>query len=283
MNSVSSFRLYALAATVVAGPFASHAALIGHYSFENDSGGSIYNDATSSFDGVNGNSTSPNSHGTAKVVDGDNTYRHWQTLAESSNLDYISIDPKLSGLGALSFSIWINTSEAGVDQRIAGSQYFITGLGLNGIADGQFRATFNLGGTGGSGGSWRSDALLSNTTTLNDGEWHMITLTYEAGATSSTAKLYVDGVLDNTSVSASTGNISEAPIEFIGGTYYHSDNFQGDMDEVRYYNSVLELADVTALFDSTKGQFGIIPEPATSGFLIGLSALSLVGSRRRSK
>ncbi|ETR71276.1 MAG: hypothetical protein OMM_02609 [Candidatus Magnetoglobus multicellularis str. Araruama] len=88
------------------------------------------------------------------------------------------------------------------------------------------------------------EKAYSGSTTINDNEWHHVAYTYDNGL--DTLNLYVDGVLEITSVSvnqALTGLSINDEIN-IGGDSAGSSYMSGSIDEVRVWNSVLSITDI---------------------------------------
>ena len=87
-------------------------------------------------------------------------------------------------------------------------------------------------------GNTASDRIESNTTLPNN-VWHHVAATYDG----TIARLYIDGILDNSSTMiASTANSSQFAI---GALYVDSNNvsnhFKGDLDEIRIWDEALSL------------------------------------------
>jgi len=82
-----------------------------------------------------------------------------------------------------------------------------------------------------------SNYQLTSSTAIDDGQWHHVAVSYDG----STKSIYIDGVLD-TSIGAtgSIGYFNNNPLQ-IGG-----DNFDGRLDDVRLYRTVLSLSEVQA-------------------------------------
>ena len=83
--------------------------------------------------------------------------------------------------------------------------------------------------------------------TYNDGNWHHVvsTINYSTGA----FNVYIDQTLRITGTNASISRGTADKVQL--GTNYGSQFLNGDIDQVRIYNTVLSSADVTALFGET--------------------------------
>jgi hypothetical protein len=87
--------------------------------------------------------------------------------------------------------------------------------------------------------SWSGDAIfVQGNTAINDDQWHHVAMTYAGTSTAPDVKLYLDGVLESTSINndslASTilTDISPNIGNRNGGSLY----FEGNIDELKVYN-----------------------------------------------
>ncbi len=112
------------------------------------------------------------------------------------------------------------------------------------------------------------DNTVSSTAVINDGQWHHVGLSRDAGA--GTVKIYLDGVL-NTTATLPTGNktssfrligarsdVMSDGITFTGGNY-----FNGQLDDVRIYNLVVDPAVVASLALPPKAPTQLVVTPAS--------------------
>ena len=96
-------------------------------------------------------------------------------------------------------------------------------------------------------------SMTSNPTTYTDGAWHHVAVVFDG--TASSRKLYVDGVLKN-STTGTPYSVSFAPLSHlvIGGNQANSvgsligNFFAGKMYDVRMYNYALSAGQVTDVF-----------------------------------
>ena len=163
-----------------------------------------------------------------------------------SAVDLLSnLAPILGSTSSLAF--WINTTQVGnaTNWRTA-----VTGAeqtnGGNDIGWGWINSTGRIGIFVGNSG-----ALMSNSP-INNGQWHHVAISRDA--TSGAVKLYIDGVLDasgtlgtgpKTSVFKSFGQLtidSDNGLTRTGGNY-----FNGQLDDVRIYNQLIDPAEVNAI------------------------------------
>ncbi|WP_276132624.1 choice-of-anchor L domain-containing protein [Polluticoccus soli] len=153
----------------------------------------------------------------------------------------------ISGTGDFSVSAWVKTTSSGgmtiIQQRDASvdGQYILKiGTNHNGATSVPGKAYFLVSGDGGLG------EMYSNAS-VNDGQWHHV-----AGERNGTAlKLYIDGVLDNTTSTPGvvTMNKDGNVRTFIGYDYRNvlfnvsANKFVGQMDNVKvFYKSACPTA-----------------------------------------
>ncbi len=145
-----------------------------------------------------------------------------------------------------SISAWVKAQPGSAGGMIvakrAGSNVASWWVGIDG-ADGTMDANIDDG---------PSNAIRSkNTTDMRDGQWHLLTATYDRAGN---MRIFVDGVLadsDNitgASTSMSTTNNFTIAANSSGGT-----PFNGQVDDVRVYNRVLTADEVTTIYQARDG------------------------------
>jgi hypothetical protein len=87
--------------------------------------------------------------------------------------------------------------------------------------------------------------LLTGTTTLNDGQWHLMTLTFQPGGP---VILYIDGHME-TSGTAPVFTFNPNPLRFGVMTDGFWTPYNGLLDDVQIYNRVLSAAEVRAIYN----------------------------------
>ena len=146
-------------------------------------------------------------------------------------------------------SCWINTTTTASESTIwnnGGNSSSNTGLALVILSSGVLRlTTSNSSGTG---------AQVTGTTSINDGNWHHIVITYEAGGASgftASGNCYLDGNITPEFTSNVLANFTQANQNFIIGRYWASGlgYFNGKIDQVRIFPSALTAANVTSLYN----------------------------------
>ncbi len=164
--------------------------------------------------------------------------------------------------GSYSVSMWAN-----LDKTIAtsGAMYRFFDFG-GGTYTSQFlryipgtgQISFMDRGTSGGGDTW---AINTNVTGMAQ-TWKLVTFTYEKGASSSVATLYIDGVEvansgANTTLTNSINAIAgqSSVTGFIGRTQWNNaenPDFVGLMDDVRIYNRAITADEVATLYAETR-------------------------------
>lgn len=149
----------------------------------------------------------------------------------------------VSGSADRTIEAWIRTT-ANCNPSAGGSQKVIADYGT--FINGQ-RFTFNLlwsnairlevGGNG-----------ISGTTPVNDGLWHHVAVTFKGN--SNYVNLYTDGVLDGQGVLTVTANTGTVNNLMIGKRVDGVNLFDGDIDEVRFYNYAKTAAEIVAAKNS---------------------------------
>ena len=165
--------------------------------------------------------------------------------------DYVSTGyGGVQGTAARSIEAWIKTTancvptSGGVQNVIADYGTFTTGarFTLNVLWGNAIRV--EIGGSG-----------LSGSIVVNDGVWHHVACVYDPSATDKYA-LYVDGFLDvagNLTTIINTGSANDFRIgQRIDGV----NNFDGEIDEVRFYNYARSAADIA---NELNAEYCVIP------------------------
>jgi hypothetical protein len=117
----------------------------------------------------------------------------------------------------------------------------------------------------------------------NDGLWHHVAITTEAGGAFTGVKVYLDGALAAT---GGGGNIFNTPShnDLRVGRDGAGSYFEGLLDDVRIYDHALSASEVSALYMAGAGA----PEPAETFAFLGLLTAFGLGfrewrSRRKAK
>lgn len=140
----------------------------------------------------------------------------------------------VSGNGARTIEAWIRTT-ANCDPNNGGKQKVICDYGAS-TTGGRFTLNLLYGNrlrieVGGSG--------LMGKTSVNDGNWHHVGVSYNPSNTTAPFRLYVDGKLDTFgSIPTAVNTATTLPFR-IGMRVDNANSFEGDIDEVRFYEQVL--------------------------------------------
>ncbi len=267
MNATSLLRFTLLGILVLPLFHGQAATLLGQYTFENDSGSSIYNSATSTYTATNGSSASADSADSTLVDLATNNYRTFD------GGDFINTPDVLSGSGSFSLVVWFQTGTTTRMDLLAASGSYV--LSLNDPDGGNGMVT--TGGVKGAGqvrfsqktdGSW-DKAIYSNSISLTDGTWHQAAAIYDGA----NIFMYIDGVLQ-TATSTGSGVLPTGVNEMIGSqntSPTYTNNWKGAIDDVRYYSGALSGTEVQSVYNSTKNLYAV-PEPGTmalSGLAFG--------------
>ena len=202
----------------------------------------VWNGTTGEVKDSSGN----NLHGTAinslDTISGGQLYR--ATTFNGIN-QYVSASIATNLQKTSSLSFWIKTTQSGNNTmwRAPG----VTGVeeagGGNDVFWGWLDASGHIGIMKG------NTAGAKSTSPINDGTWKHIVLTRNSATGS--VQVYVNGVLNQTAMSE-TGNVTTSfssigRIEDTGGT---PEYFNGSLDEVKIYDSVLSASDISTIYNN---------------------------------
>ena len=195
----------------------------------------------------------------------------------------------LAGSGDFTVEVWVRVDPSGSGGPVI---FDYSGLPMYGIdirSDLTAQFTFRPGSSLGGG---CCDPLTSviGTTVLNDGAWHHIVGTRTGG----TANLYVDGLLEVSDTNTgANGYINNNLCSYtrIGAAYSGGGHcgasvvgsgsfFTGDIDDVRFYNCLLDDTEVATLYTASPSSaagapVGTVPALPPIG-LLAMSSLLLV-------
>lgn len=139
-----------------------------------------------------------------------------------------------------SIACWVKTTATG-----GGNQWY-NGMGLVDAEVAGVAADFGLALVGNKAafGVGKTDVTITSTSAINDGAWHHLTATLDTS--SGAMKLYVDGVLQTSSTGPAGART--APAKFsLGSIAGTTGFFNGSLDEVRVYNTLLSQSEITRL------------------------------------
>jgi hypothetical protein len=231
---------------------------------------------------------------------------HVLTVKDGSVFNYVTLDyPAVLQFGSddtgdttdFSFSFWVKINSQSDDLPFIGNKDWNSGGNLGWVVNTEGDGMkWNYRDDGGSG---RRDSPHVSPQ-LEDKNWHHVVTTFvrtSSGHTNDPAKIYVDGVLvDTTSIAPNAGN-SEGSVDTLGnglsvnvgqdgtGTYTDNGSAGGDMliDDLGIWRRALTAAEVTEIYN--KGLLGksleqdvtIIPvtittPPASQTVVAGLKA-----------
>ena len=100
-----------------------------------------------------------------------------------------------------------------------------------------------------------SNQLTTNAGSPTVGEWQHVVATWEPST--STAKVYVNGVLEETKTDTNVNWTNETMNFQIGNSQSESYYFNGKIPIGRVYNKTLTLAEVKQNFKATRSRFGV--------------------------
>jgi hypothetical protein len=161
--------------------------------------------------------------------------------------DYVNVGDVIEGFSTITFEAWVNHSTSGNWDEIC-SKAYVNSFTIR--ADN--RLWFHLG----NGAAWFAGGGVASNGTIPSNKWTHVAASWDG----TTAKLYINGVLDNTAAHSGTVGSNDS-LRGIGGYGSGGSNlFSGKIDELRIYDSVLSQSAIAADMVSTS---------ATSANLIG--------------
>ena len=232
-GKLDDFRFYNIAMTdlEVQNIYNSEAnGLVAFYPFN----GNANDESGNGHDGtINGNA--------ALVQDRFNTSDRAFTFPNQSSNISLANSTNLNLESGFTFNSWVkykNTYSVIIGKHVCG---YVNGLVLGIDYDGQFQLW--LGDAG-----WQT---VRTSETLIEDKWYMLTATYDGS--SGTAKIYLDGQLEN-SANISYTNFSPYPIS-IGEVFQNNcqpANMSGAIDEVKIYNRPLSDAEILSEYNISR-------------------------------
>lgn len=263
-------KLICLAAVVLVLALVSDAsaALMGHYKLHETSG-SIADDASNNNDGTVMTGYAPGPVASPGWLPTDGRFGGALNLDGAAGGERVHVDGISIGASqAFTYSLWFNpdttldSSSARVDfvrWASGGPVYFVfqktanSGtIELRGILDGWKELT----------------GAQTTVTSWAAGTWHHIAGTYDGAGNYA---IYVNGSLNDTA-NVSGATAAGTDLGF-GGRRDGGGVFDGQMDDVGFYNHALSASDISTIYASG------IPEPATIA-LLGLGGLVLLRRRK---
>ena len=98
--------------------------------------------------------------------------------------------------------------------------------------------------------NWQPSWVYSSSTlaTVNDGNWHHVAYVYDQSASPGYSQVYIDGALDSsyTNTTLWTWDLRQIEIGLSHDSYW--DAYNGQLDDLRFYNRELSAAEVAQIF-----------------------------------
>tara|TARA_R110000824_G_scaffold136886_2_gene300808 strand:+ start:165 stop:830 length:666 start_codon:yes stop_codon:yes gene_type:complete len=183
-------------------------------------------------------------------------------LADIDNafsMEFDGVDDKVvpnflaTGQTAISISAWVNSDNIGAYQTIFGTVWANMEAFALYIKDtGKLSLFLRNGGA--------SPGYLDSNTTLSASTWYHVVVTLTPNGTNMDCTFYLNGVIDNTTGAAQAYGQGENIVSTlnyeIGASGHYSNPtsgtwFEGKIDEVGIWDSVLSTSDVEEIYDAT--------------------------------
>ena len=118
------------------------------------------------------------------------------------------------------------------------------------------------------GNGTQEGPALSSTSDVNTGEWFFCAVSFSGSAVGSTVKMYVNGVLETTHTTTKS-RVDNAQRGLIMGAYSAAGTvqnyFNGDLDQVRIFNTVLTASQILELYRETAASASTVNYPTGAG------------------
>ena len=125
-----------------------------------------------------------------------------------------------------------------------------------------------------------SGITVTSANAINDGRWHHLVVTRALGGST---QIFVDAVVRGT-VPSGNSPLDANPAIMIGGNVLDNRYFNGLIDEVAYYPSVLSAARIQAHFLAGSADAAAVPalnDAVLAGLIATLTAIGILVLRRR--
>lgn len=160
--------------------------------------------------------------------------------------DYISciLSSLPVGNAPRSIAAWMSTTSGPIPTNIDPTVITIAAYGVNTVGNVVF-GQFVRASTGkGYFESGSAQNQMNSLTTINDGSWHHVVLTY--GGPGTRVKMYIDGLAEDSTaiLSLATGNSFFG----IGKSPWTNTYYQGKIDDVGFWNRALTKSEITNLY-----------------------------------
>jgi len=160
-----------------------------------------------------------------------------------------TINMAQDGSDAFSFSFWMKRTNGGGVQTFLGKSQ-TSGKGIRIYSNGNI--IYMLIGT------YSSACIFNqfNFTTLNNGSWHHIVWTYDGSSTQAGMKLYINDSLKTlgSGITNTPINLQNTTMDFMigasGTLSSYNYEYNGYMDEVSYFDSVLTQENITSIYNN---------------------------------
>lgn len=248
-----------LAALLATASLGAQAGLLAYYDFNGPAG--TANDVTGN--GFNATTVSGASQVAGRSGDtGDFAYSFDQSIRS-----FIDISLNMNSYSQLTMGAWVNTSGDHTHGKVISND------------NGGFDRTMGLDSRVGGWSAFTGSGLIGGATSgafPNVGEWQFLTVTFDQGVAT---KLYLDGELYE---EGAANHGSGFDFTRIGGNPGHGEWFDGLIDDVFFYDEVLDGNAIERIAEEgVDVPDGEVPAPMTLGLM--LLGLAGIWSRRKAR
>ena len=184
------------------------------------------------------------------------------------------------GTGNFTISAWVNTTSTN-DQMFVAKQTSNNSNGLFNFGCSEGKVFCQIQGNSGS-----NQLFFWGGRTINDGNWHFVTMVRSTSGSTSTLTAYVDGVQDDYVTGTAASSVSNTQPLDIGCAESGTTPvtlFTGLIDDVRIFNSALDVSQIEALYNEPLAawSYNVLPLSSTAAATDvsgNQNALNLYGS-----
>ncbi len=144
--------------------------------------------------------------------------------------------------GAITLSVWLNTSNVNLSQRIIDK----TTVGGSDAYTVDFRPSQQIRFIVANADSNGQTQAQSNAVFTQNNQWYHFVVTYD----NSNVRFYSDGILINTKTQTGSSVNNSNPLRFGANSLLNGDWFNGKLDDIRIYNRALTDSEVQQLYQA---------------------------------
>ena len=206
-----------------------------HYSFDNVTGSTVTDDS--------GNGLTGTVVGTVSTPTG--VKGNGFSFNGSTHIDVGNVLGMAGSTTQLTISLWFKIDPSGtpntrlVTKKIENAPF--TGWSIHNLSNGSKLAGSLIS-------THPEDVEAYTPESIDDGVWHSMVTTFEVGSSSMVSKVYFDGVISTVDVQSGAHDPTDTISSLtVGGLNGANSRYDGELDELRIYSRVLDVAEIEML------------------------------------